>query len=128
MKSFTLALSLLAVAAGASALAARAGLEDGVYVVTVDESGNQTTEFTPYREVMKRAGGAKGARSALERRRSGCGPGSGNRDDIIAAQDGLKAIFPDDPMYLSKNGWTYVSSRPLPLSLPAARPALTPSP
>ncbi|KAK3323116.1 hypothetical protein B0T19DRAFT_442614 [Cercophora scortea] len=127
MKTSTIVFGVLATAASVAAstisIASRseiaegfkiaADAPDGLYQVTLDEaSGNTTTVFTPFDEVLKGATlEARSEPSRIERRRNGCGAGSAPREQIFAAQDCMMQYWPggiyDGTIYLNSNVWTY---------------------
>ncbi|KAK3688922.1 hypothetical protein B0T22DRAFT_440437 [Podospora appendiculata] len=123
MKTSTIVFGLLATAASAAASAISvtsrsesaegfkiaADAPDGLYQVTVDEaSGNSTTTFIPFDEVIKGATvEARDEPAHLARRRNGCGAGSAPREQIFAAQDCMMQYWPggiyEGTIYLNKN-------------------------
>jgi hypothetical protein len=115
MKTSALALTLIA-AFTSTALASpmpnpapAADAPDGLYVVTVNEAGEKSTQFTPFDQVVKRsdAPARRDNTHQLERRREGCGPGSAAREDNVAAHGCLKSYF-GQTLFFGKNQWTYV--------------------
>lgn len=81
-------------------------IADGLYQVSVDDAGNKNTKFTPIDQVSESP--TPRSESPLEKRREGCGPGSGDANAANDAVSCLKNSFLTDPVYFNANAWTYV--------------------
>ncbi|GKT53921.1 hypothetical protein ColTof4_06081 [Colletotrichum tofieldiae] len=107
MKTTTICTVLLAsvtlVSAAALPNQAR-DVADGFYQVTVDDSGNTKTAFTPWADISTTS---VKPRSPLEKRREACGPGSVSTGEADEANKCLVDSFSGDNVYLNKNAWSY---------------------
>lgn len=80
---------------------------DGLYRVTVDESGNTVKEFTPFDELVKSSPKLE-RRGRLEKRREHCGPGSVSANEADDANACLINSFPaGNNVYLNAKSWVY---------------------
>ncbi|KAK2050854.1 hypothetical protein LZ31DRAFT_548177 [Colletotrichum somersetense] len=95
--------SIISVSAAALPNQAR-DVADGFYQVTVDDSVNAKTAFTPWTEISTTS---VKPRSPLEKRREGCGPGSVSTNEADEANKCLVESFGGDTVYLNKNSWSY---------------------
>jgi hypothetical protein len=91
---------------------------DGLYTHTFDEVGNENVTFVPYEQLAKRTDtetffhyterSDKGGPSRIEARRSACGPGTANLNDIINAEYQFKTSI-GKQLNLLQGTWHYVS-------------------
>jgi hypothetical protein len=109
MNCASIIFSVLAGVAAVTAVATPApaqAVADGFYQVSVDSNGTQFTSFTPIAEVL---GASVQERSLIEKRREGCGPGSGSPGDADNAKYCLETAF-GSKISLDSKKWAYVSS------------------
>ncbi|KAK2006962.1 hypothetical protein LZ32DRAFT_667959 [Colletotrichum eremochloae] len=103
--TFYAAFHASSISASAAALLIQArDFADGIYQVTVDDSGNAKTAFTPWVEIFTNSGKPS---SPLEKRREAYGPSSVSTNEADEANKCLVDSFGGDTVYFNKNSWSY---------------------
>ncbi|KAK1968479.1 hypothetical protein LY78DRAFT_655171 [Colletotrichum sublineola] len=98
--TFYTAFHASSISASAAALLIRArDFADGIYQVTVDDSGNAKTAFTPWAEIFTNSGKPT---SPLEKRREAYSPGLVSTNEADEANKYLVDSFSSNTVYFNK--------------------------